>query len=424
MPPTPILPYAVNLILQYISPPSQLDTPLPPHLLSRSLLQRHIFLEIPPENSASYLSWASANRDRAIALLESLPKPLDDHKSSLFPVQYTCDGETTSAHVHINVSGEDGLRLVFQWDGQDSWKYHDANLMPFPPDSHPSLSDALASADFEDAPHHVVERVPESGEPSDDDDYWNSYGGADDDGSPHLTRHMSKDGSETGEDAYWAQYSSVHGTADSTIPSPVQKTRRKLHPTTETHHIATEEILPIPPSDFHYRSHTVKQPPSPYTLTRRLAALSPRHSRPPSTPGSQPDVTTFGRLDEFSAAGEGLGEEEDEPITESAEDEDSDTPSPPTDLAAEAADSIAPLNTAEGHAEERIVSPRPVKVNGISFLHEEGEGGAEVDVGLGDAIRGVYRLWHVARRMNGRRDEGSDETDEFLRVVREAIDRL
>lgn len=229
MPPTPILPYHIDLILQYISPPSQLDTPLPPHLVSRALLQRHHFLSLSPESDCpTYLTWSEDNRDRTIALLEALPKPIDDLLVDA-PVRYVVDPESAYAHVEafsIGDEDEDGLRLVFQWDGNDSWKYHDANVMPFPPNGYASLEEALAKVDAE--PHSASAEVEgdgharqggasaSAGSSDDDDDYWNSYGGAEDDdhASPkaHNRHPGSKEGSDAGgEDAYWARYASVHG---------------------------------------------------------------------------------------------------------------------------------------------------------------------------------------------------------------------
>lgn len=216
MSPTPILPYPINLILHYINPPSQLNDTIPSHILSRSLLQRHRFLGITPDDPANYLCWPSSNRDRTMNLLESLPKSLDDPSSSDLRVQYLSDIEHTYAHAHVSSTNEsDGLRLVFQWEpSDDSWKYHDAGLMPFPSTSCPSLKDALAMTG-------VSDRIPSEanlsshatpGE-SDDDDYWNSYASRAENDGEELDGHLvaRHSGSEVGDDAYWAQYASVQG---------------------------------------------------------------------------------------------------------------------------------------------------------------------------------------------------------------------
>jgi hypothetical protein len=208
MDPVPISPHTINLILQYIAPPSQLVRPIPPHLLSRSLLQRHVFLEISPEDSASYLSWPSPGRDRAIQLLESLPMPLDE-LSPDFLVGYAVDPEHAYAHVHVNSTGDDGLRLLFEWDGQESWKYHDSNVMPFPAGTRPSLGDIPVGAAVP-SPIPISEFGEEKQDKGDDDDYWNSYG-MEDDNAAQLPSSTSKDETDASEDAYWAQYASVQG---------------------------------------------------------------------------------------------------------------------------------------------------------------------------------------------------------------------
>ena len=210
MEPIPISPYSINLILQYISPPSQLARPVPPNLLSHSLLQRHALLEISLEDPSSYLCWPSSGRDRAIQLLESLPMSLDELNPD-FPVAYAVDPEHAYAHVHVKPTGDDGLRLVFEWDGKETWKYHDANVMPFPSGTHPSLGDAPAS--IASIPISVSESGGEKqdkGGDGDDDAYWNSYG-VDDDDRAQLPPSTSKDEMDASEDAYWAQYASVQG---------------------------------------------------------------------------------------------------------------------------------------------------------------------------------------------------------------------
>ena len=214
MDPLPISSYTIDLILQYISPPSQLARPIPPNLLSRSLLQRHALLEISPEDSPSYLSWPSAGRERAIEHLESLPMSLDELAPD-FLVGYTVDPEHAYAHAHVKSTGDDGLRLVFEWDGEGSWKYHDANVMPFPPGTRPSFGDGPAN----DASHLVPilefggEKQNKDGDSDvndDDDAYWNSYGVEKDDAT-QLLPSTSKEERDASEDAYWAQYASVQG---------------------------------------------------------------------------------------------------------------------------------------------------------------------------------------------------------------------
>lgn len=217
----PITPYTINLILQYISPPSQLVRPIPPHLLSRPLLQRHALLEISPQDPSAYLSWPSSDSDRAIQHLESLQMPLDEQAPD-FLVGYTIDIGHTYAHVHVKPTGDDGLRLVFEWDGEESWKYHDSTVMPFPPGTRPSLDDPAARATSDSisslpsGEEQQVKGATGDGDgDDDDDDYWNSYG-VEDDNVMKLLPSTSKGEADVTEDAYWARYAAVQGTVSVT----------------------------------------------------------------------------------------------------------------------------------------------------------------------------------------------------------------
>lgn len=225
---TPIPINTINTTLQYLVPPSQINDPLPPYLLSKSLLQRHHFMSISHYNPEEYLCWPSESSSKAIDLLERVPTPIEDHAPPTYPVHYTSDGEYIYAHVALppNQSDEDAVRLVFQYDANDGWKFHDLKTMPFPPGSNPSLRDTLASVtDSESAAtesHQSATAAPawnpygfdhdnEASGDVNDDDYWNAYGAADS-GSPSPRQAWSaKESAADSEDAYWAQYSSVHG---------------------------------------------------------------------------------------------------------------------------------------------------------------------------------------------------------------------
>ncbi|SRR6266446_1736578 len=219
--PIPISSYTVNLILQYISPPSQLARPIPSDLLSRSLLQRHALLEISPQDPSAYLSWPSSDSDRAIHHLESLQMPLDELAPD-FLVGYTVDPERAYAHVHVKPTGDNGLRLVFEWDGEQSWKYHDSTVMPFPLGTRPSLDDPAAHAASDSIPSPRLgeeQQVKGATGDGDNDDYWNSYGAEDDSGTK-LLPSTSKDETDIGEDAYWARYAAVQGMVSVMSPRP------------------------------------------------------------------------------------------------------------------------------------------------------------------------------------------------------------
>ena len=248
MSPSPLSANVVHTLLQYIAPPSQLDQPLPPYLLSTPLLQRHHFLQIPPEDAPQYLCWPSDTSSKAVDLLESLPRPADDEPQT-YPVQYTSDPEQTCAHVALAQPGRDTIRLVFQWDEEDGWKFHDVKLMPFPQGSKATLGEALASPEPILGVPTVAAAVPEyspygfneQSESSDDDDYWNAYGADDsDDPSAHNGLSASKDIASDGEDAYWARYASVQGAsrplASLVLPLNMPLSRdRRLHYTFSTH---------------------------------------------------------------------------------------------------------------------------------------------------------------------------------------------
>lgn len=202
----PIQSHTVHLLLQYISPPSLLVHPLPPHLLSKPLLQRHSFLHISPDTVVEYLCWPSPHSARAIELLDNFLSS-SDHPDD-YSVRYTSDAEHTFAHVQV-VAQDEGVRMLFQWDDQDGWKYHDTQLMPFPPRSHSTLEQATSMTDEGvQQPAAAVSVIAAASD--NEDDYWNAYG-VPSEFSTALPPRNAKDGSGDSEDAYWAQYSSVQG---------------------------------------------------------------------------------------------------------------------------------------------------------------------------------------------------------------------
>ncbi|KAK0233210.1 hypothetical protein IW262DRAFT_59437 [Armillaria fumosa] len=240
--PAELHPATVASFLQYLVPPVQ----LPPHLISTALRQRHHFLQIDPhENLADYLTWPSPDQPHIVDLLTSLPA--DDCDLSIC---YTGDQESNYAHAHVCSSP---VRLVFQWDPNDAaWKYHNAGLMPFPQSSSQRV-DEITSHDKEEAA------------------YWDAYGQDEhhDEGDHHALVH---DGHAHNEDAYWAQYASVHGSGDSTVPSPVPEKRRPA-----AHH---------EPTVVHVPSHA-------QDLSDRLLALSSRLESLPAISDVVEDTPTF-----------------------------------------------------------------------------------------------------------------------------------
>ncbi|KAF8898709.1 hypothetical protein BD779DRAFT_1485203 [Infundibulicybe gibba] len=250
-PPPPVDNTTVLTVLHYICPPSQLSTcPLPPHLISPPLRQRHHFLNLSPDDPVSYLAWPDTDAQNAFCLLECFQKPADE--DIRFHIRYSTDPESSYAHIRITPD----IRIIFYWDSSISeWKYHNLALMPFP------------TATFEYSDNGFLQdRSPTVTLDEDEDDlYWNAYGRADDDGNPPIL-----------DDAYWAQYATVQGSGDSTLPSPLPAKRKLVQP---SEHVED-------PSVFSYSSHPSEiynplEPPSPTTLCRRLELIPSRSASPP-----------------------------------------------------------------------------------------------------------------------------------------------
>jgi hypothetical protein len=141
---------------------------------------------------------------------------LDQHNLEPHAVRYVSDVDQILAHVAVTPD----LRLVFHWDVQEGWKYHDAKLMPFPPGCHVSIYPApIANTDAGDL-HSVIKPISEDGVVNDDDGaYWDAYDqrGGDEEFSDHAACHSQEDGQGDSEDAYWAKYSSVQGISAATL---------------------------------------------------------------------------------------------------------------------------------------------------------------------------------------------------------------
>ena len=203
----PLPTHTVDLVLHLISP---LSDPLPPHLISTPLRQRHHFLQISPSSPVEYLCWPSPDNAKTIDLLDRLP-PLSDHAS--FSTRYTSDPESTVAHVQIS-SDAHGLRMLFHWDETDGWKYHDLRLMPFPNPSYSTPHESLqvgsnSACNAADPSRHSSPEVDHINS-ADDDAYWDAYGAVGYDLTSSVLPQSGTDAVK-GEDAYWAQYASVQG---------------------------------------------------------------------------------------------------------------------------------------------------------------------------------------------------------------------
>ncbi|KAF8168072.1 hypothetical protein B0H34DRAFT_44193 [Crassisporium funariophilum] len=361
---SPITPATVHIVLDHICP---LSAPLPPHLISRPLLQRHHFLRLSIDNPADYLAWPSAEQSHAVQLLQNQQIP--SHEIA-FPIQYTADSENITAHVRITSD----LWLSFIWDPEDGWQYHNVALMPFPSNSYTNFSDAFAAFSPDDflPQHNYTVNVAED----DDDSYWDSYGQGEH--ADHATSGRKLDVNPNSEDAYWAQYATVHGSGDSTLPSPLPE-KKTLAPDLARDDSTPERII-VPSDDLqlhHVAPYNPLEPPSPEHLSRRLAALSSCEINSPPP------------LDDSSTS-------------------DSDTPSPHlTEVNPAHAPSFSSRSPYQ-LGEEYIV-PGPA-----STVDD-----AAQDV-LRDSIKTVFRLWKL-----GRQDKPPDqEKDFFLSTVRQALDQL
>ena len=372
---TPLTSETIALILHYIVPPSQLS-PLPPHLISSSLRQRLHFLNISPENPDSYLAWPSDNHHLAIRLLEQFQKPIDDHLYSSFPIRYTSDPESAYAHVSILPELNPGLRLIFQWNNPDGWKYHNIALMPFPPHS---------SESFQDLSPSQSETTM-----SDDqlDAYWDAYTHPDDSQSPSPT---SSNLQHAVEDSYWSQYAAIQGnhnfihlrrvhsflvtgSGDSTLPTP---------PSLDQKQNDSKRIFVSYPGLPPNAVFDPLKAPSPNALARRLEELSPRFKAPP--------------LDDDSNSGS---------VSESL------TFSPPSNPPLSSSTVLLSIDADWRLSEGSLVGECAYQQDPQHMVphHESHEA-------LKDAIRGVYRLWKSARAP----DSAIPEGEEFLEMVGQIV---
>ncbi|KAG0708891.1 hypothetical protein DFH29DRAFT_870512 [Suillus ampliporus] len=394
----PIQTHTIHLVLQYISPPSLLTEPLPPHLLSRPLLQRHHFLQISPHNPVEYLCWPAPKSARVIELLDNALSSPVNLRDEYF-IRYTSDSEHTYAHVQV-VPYDEGVRMLFEWDDQDGWKYHDSQLMPFPSTSRSTLQ----RANVESSAAGEVLRRPSAAvfavatDPDDEDHYWNAYGAP----LSHSISALAPRGGTTdgGEDAYWAQYSSVQGSADSTVPSP-QPHSRKLQPAPPTYYTQQEDTIPIPADAIHSLplGDSKFGPPSPTTLANLLNVISPRKDIDAPTSNEPPSVF------------------------------DRDTPSPLSTL--DNSDLVTPMSANLGQY-AHVPPPVKVKLDGMPYSNgqhsgngqgdhdddgEEEDVAVEEDKAVTESIKGIYYLWK-ARKWKQADEESSDA---FLRIVRAAV---
>ncbi len=451
MSPSPLSPSVVHVLLQYISPPSQLTHAIPAHLLSKPLLQRHHFLHLTPEQPDEYLCWPSSPEKKAhvIELLESRPRPIDDDQPTVFPVQYSFDGEDFFAHVDLSSGHNSGPRVLLQWDDDvGDWRYHNTDLMPFPPGCRAELEDVLVppaapnpvSLHSIATPSYHSFDVDSLQDDSDDDDYWNAYG-ASDIGDSHYGEGApasAKDTAASSEDAYWAQYASVQGqsspqfhitvythrhwcavtytgalsrpyvnlvstgshalfpgTADSTIPSPIPQGRRKPLPPVHTGSEKAHESpvpLPVPvrvPSEDTY-AEPLPIPPSIIPRPRSNSRWDP--ASPTHLAQLLSTISPRESPAESPAPGGSFDVDEDSSSLTIGGSDDSDLSSSPA-LGLQGTGIVAgPVDTNETGYRASVLSSLHVTV-GVqpAVVSEEEED-------LRAALEGVWKLWKKTRR--------------------------
>ncbi|KAF6765938.1 hypothetical protein DFP72DRAFT_1872 [Ephemerocybe angulata] len=432
-PAAPIEPATVSLVLSYLVP---LDSPLPPHLLSRPLLKRHHFLSLEIDDPVAYLAWPSNDRDAAISQLLSGESHLPDDLH--LNVRYSADDDALTAHVHLpsttssgsgggskmpcSTSGSDPslpssppkeLRLIFQHDPTEGWQYHNTSFMPFPRDTFPTIAGAYGALaapgpdDFlAEQSHYGDHLVTVAGADDDDDDsYWNSYGQDvdEDPDAPQKSGGLKSHPDPNSEDAYWARYSSIHGTADSTIPSPLPV--KRTADGTQTHlfddddntssRTSSERIFvpstTLVPDAGDTELYNPLEPPSPDALSRRLATLQAvRAASPP---------------------------EEEEEDCSSVEDP-SEGPEPAESaLGLEETQGQRPLSgsTVGSHRDEDVLLSEVKPSSETSSSDIEIESAA--DAAVKQSIQGLYALW----KLDLQRQALAPSEEAFLALVRGAI---
>ncbi|KDQ12904.1 hypothetical protein BOTBODRAFT_176046 [Botryobasidium botryosum FD-172 SS1] len=376
--PFPLPFHLVSLVLQYLVPPVP---PIPPHLLSKALDQRHLFLSVDLTDPASYFCWPRPNSthtpEQILQSLESLSA--SEPESFVNEIKYDTDGEFIHARAQVGTLA----LVVFVWE-EDGWKYHDLQTLPFPSQARASLGEVMEELTLrEHAESHVEEADPA-------DNYWDGYGSSSSSPRAVPTVAISPSPSAFEEDSYWAAYSSVQGTADSTIPSPIIP-KRAMAP--------LGGDLSGPEYDGRLLYFPMEQ----------------------EGQAGESYLTPF-QLDE-PKAGVVSHLAGDEPRTDAAVD-------PPVRIVINGSE-LDPPDTSP-----QPPSPLSVTLDGqkayftpSDYLASHPKRDAEEDesenTDMQDAIRGVYKLWVNVRRRRVMEFEGLDaEKAAFLELVRAAIQKV
>ncbi|KAG9104766.1 hypothetical protein FRC06_011248 [Ceratobasidium sp. 370] len=394
----PLAPHTLSLALQYLLPPSE----FPEHLLARSLLQRHHFLSISPADAAAYLCWPRPGEDpnQAIAILDRLATQDHEHLVHMADIKYqpaSSSDDLARARVWLGNS----VQLVFVWEeDQDGagWRYFDTDHRPIPAGCNPTLAPALH---ITPAPEQEHEQEPSPGAsystssaltsayssistPA-SDDYWAGYNSGSAPPSPHMpTRSLGPSAAEE-EDAYWASYGTVHGSGDSTIPSPAPPKHKKLDAW------GREEL----PWDEHAELDARAWNTEANSATRHgLGVTVLSDSRPPTPPSLPTHPLSLNTQTQAPVPLPGLDHRN--------------WNSPPSSLSAPFSAMSEPDDAPLDEPTPEANAPAASTSNVLS----------PVDASLANAIKGVYALWKASQPATASPDESRQA---FLALVGSAL---
>ncbi|CAE6441083.1 unnamed protein product [Rhizoctonia solani] len=407
MNPTPIASHTISLALQYLLPPSELPT----HLISRPLLQRHHFLSIHPTDVVAYLCWPhpGADPEKSVAALEHLAAQEHERLVRTAEIRYQPQASSSDS-VQARVWLGNAIQLVFLWEeDQDGagWRYFDADHRPLPANCSSTLNPTLHVTSPEQDQEQDVSAggshlsfgftshsslsTPTS------DDYWAGY---DSGSSPHSPRIPERELGVDDEDAYWASYGAVHGSADSTIPSPApQKKRldawgREELPWEEHAELDAQVWDAEETASRHGLGVTIlsnSRPPTPPTMPTRNLVLSTQ-THPPQQIAPLPGLNHRNWTSppsSLSAPFSALSEPDDAPLDEEPN---------PEDSGAKDNENSAPVSVSQDPSSSSKVP-------------------SAADTGLSNAIKGMYAMWRTSRQ-----DVNSEESRQsFMELVQDAL---
>ena len=206
MSPPPLPPAIQTTILSHLLPP---NIPLPQQLLSKSLLQRHLYLPPSPDDVDAFLNPAP------VPGISDLLERLAGIGWRVAKVVYAYDGEHYIALVKVVEEGRgegegQEVDVGFEFEGQEGekeegrgWTYHSV---------HDGSSKSMSNLQWTTNPTNIVipseegEEQMEGGDMNEDGDgapagYWAGF-------SPPTSPRLGDDGNTLpqGEDDYWASY--------------------------------------------------------------------------------------------------------------------------------------------------------------------------------------------------------------------------